>query len=62
MVRCPYCGSEKEHRLLKTWRYRAWNVYFYECPNCHGKFRYQADTTGKYKSYVIRVKSGRGLK
>ena len=26
MVRCPYCGFEGEFKLLKTWRYRWWNV------------------------------------
>jgi hypothetical protein len=28
---------------------------FYECPNCHGRFRYQVDPAGKYKSYVMRL-------
>lgn len=51
MVKCPYCDFEGEHRLLKTWRYRMWDVYFYECPNCRGRFRYQADPTSRYKGY-----------
>jgi len=55
MVKCPYCGYEGEFKLLKTWRYRWWNVYLYECSNCHGRFRYQVDPAGKYKSYVMRV-------
>jgi len=55
VVKCPYCGFEGEFKLLKTWKYRWWNVYFYECPNCHGRFRYQVDPAGKYKSYVMRL-------
>ena len=64
MVKCPYCGYEGEFRLLKTWKYKWWNVYFYECPKCGGRFRWQIDPTGKYKSYVIRigVKGARSLK
>jgi hypothetical protein len=30
-VRCPYCGYEGEFGLIKNWRYRWWNAYFYEC-------------------------------
>jgi hypothetical protein len=26
MIKCPYCGFEGELKLLKTWRYRLWNV------------------------------------
>ena len=55
MVRCPYCGYDGKHTLLKTWRYRWWLVYFYECPNCGKKFRYQVDVEGKRRSYVMRV-------
>jgi DNA-directed RNA polymerase subunit RPC12/RpoP len=55
VVKCPYCGFEGEFKPLKTWRYKWWNVYFYECPKCDSKFRYQVDPTGKYKSCVMRV-------
>jgi len=55
VVKCPYCGYEGEHKLLKTWKYSWWDVYFYQCPKCSGKFRYQVDPQGRYKSYVIRV-------
>jgi len=55
VVRCPYCDFEGEFKLIKTWRYRWWDVYFYECSRCSGKFRYQADPSGKRKSYVMRV-------
>ena len=49
MTKCPYCGYEGEFKLLKTWRYRWWDVYFYECPKCNGRFRYQVDPKGTKK-------------
>ena len=55
-VKCPYCGCEGEFKLLKMWRYRWWNVYFYECPNCGGKFRYQAGSKEKHRSYIIKLR------
>jgi DNA-directed RNA polymerase subunit RPC12/RpoP len=55
LVKCPYCGYEGEHRLLKTWRYRVWDVYYYECPRCGSRFRWQVDPTGRYRSYVMRL-------
>jgi predicted nucleic-acid-binding Zn-ribbon protein len=60
VVKCPYCGYGGEFKLLKTWKYRWWNTYFYECPKCGGRFRHQVDPTGKYKSYIMRVAAGRG--
>jgi DNA-directed RNA polymerase subunit RPC12/RpoP len=59
MVKCPYCGFEGEHMLLKSWRYRVWSVYYYECPKCGLRFRWQVDPSGKYKNYVIKVGAGR---
>lgn len=55
VVKCPYCGFEGNHRLLKTWKYRLWDVLLYECLACGGKFRYQVDPEGKRRSYVIKV-------
>jgi DNA-directed RNA polymerase subunit RPC12/RpoP len=55
MVKCPYCGFEGDLNPLKTWKYVLWDVYFYECPSCKGRFRYQVDPTGRRGSYVIRV-------
>jgi hypothetical protein len=43
---------------LKTWRYKGWNFYYYECPKCNKRFRYQVDPTGRRKSHII-VKLGR---
>jgi uncharacterized Zn finger protein len=62
LVSCPYCGYSGDFKLLKTWKYSFWNVYFYQCPKCGGKFRYQVDPEGKRKSYVIRVGARRGSK
>ena len=61
VVKCHYCGFEGELKLLKTWRYRWWNVYFYECSKCDSKFRYQVDPRSKYKSYIMRVGIRRAL-
>jgi hypothetical protein len=36
-VRCPYCGYGGEHRLLKTWRYGAWEVHYHEYPRYGGR-------------------------
>jgi transposase-like protein len=57
-IRCPYCGFENSFKLLKTWRYKGWNFYYYECPKCNKRFRYQVDPTGRRKSHII-VKLGR---
>jgi DNA-directed RNA polymerase subunit RPC12/RpoP len=58
VVKCPYCGFDGESRLLKTWKYAGWDVYFYQCSNCGKKFRWQVDPTGVKKSYAIRVGVG----
>jgi DNA-directed RNA polymerase subunit RPC12/RpoP len=57
-VKCPYCGYEGEFKLLKTWKYRWWDVYFYECQKCGKRFRWQVKLSGRYRSYVIRVGTG----
>ena len=56
MVRCPYCDFEGEFKLLKTWKYVAWDVYFYECPKCGKRFRYQIDPSGRRKSFVMKLR------
>jgi len=55
MVKCPYCGYEGDFKLLKTWKYKWWDVYLYECPRCEDRFRWQADPEGKRKNYIIKV-------
>jgi uncharacterized Zn finger protein len=59
VVECPYCGYKGDFKLLKTWKYKWWDVYFYECPHCLGKFRWQIDPEGKKKNYIIKVRKGR---
>jgi hypothetical protein len=54
-ARCPYCGFEGEFKLLKTWKYAAWDVYFYGCPKCYGRFRWQVDPKGRWRSFVMKV-------
>ena len=58
MVKCPYCGYEGELKLLKTWRFRFYEVKRLECPRCHGVFNHYKgiSPTGKRSEFVIRVK------
>jgi len=58
VVRCPYCGFEEEFKLIKTWRFSVWNVYYYECPKCGGRFNHYIGVTsaGERSEYVIRVR------
>jgi len=55
MLSCPYCGYRGEFIQLKTWKYKRWDVFYYKCPKCSKKFRYQVDPEGKHKSYIIKV-------
>jgi predicted RNA-binding Zn-ribbon protein involved in translation (DUF1610 family) len=55
-IKYPYCGFEGEFKLLKTWRYRAWNVY-YECPRCGG-FGFYLDHSGRCKSFTVKFRPG----
>jgi len=58
LVKCPYCGYEGEFRVLKTWRFRFYNVSRMECPRCHGVFNYYQGVSpkGKRSEFVIRVR------
>jgi len=55
-VKCPYCGFEGELKLLKTWRYRAWNVYYYECSRCVRRFGFYLDPSGRCKSFTVKFR------
>jgi predicted RNA-binding Zn-ribbon protein involved in translation (DUF1610 family) len=57
VAKCPRCGFEGELKLLKTWRFRWWNVYYYQCPKCSGRFRWHVDPERKRESFVVRVSS-----
>jgi len=58
LVKCPYCGYEGEFRVLRTWRFRFYNVSGMECPRCHGVFNYYRGVSpnGKESEFVIRVR------
>ena len=56
MVKCPYCGFEGEHRLLKTWKYAAWNVLYYECLRCSSRFGFYVDPEGRRRSFTVGFK------
>ena len=58
MVKCPYCGYEGEFRVLKTWRFRFYNVSRMECLRCQGVFNYYQGVSpkGKRSEFVIRVR------
>jgi uncharacterized Zn finger protein len=58
MVKCPYCGCEGEFKLIKTWKFRFYNVKRLECSKCGGIFNHYYGTSprGKTSEYVIRVK------
>lgn len=53
MVKCLHCGYEGKFKLIRTWRYRWWDAYLYQCPNCGGRFRNYLNPTGKYKNFII---------
>jgi len=58
VIKCPYCGYEGEHKLLKTWRFRFYTVKRLECPKCHGIFNHYSGVSpnGKTSEFVIRVR------
>ena len=57
MVKCSYCRHGGEFKLLKTWKYRWWDVYFYECTMCSISFAPYVDPDGKRKGFVILYRS-----
>jgi len=58
MRKCPYCGHAGEFKVLKTWKFRFYNVERLECPNCKGVFNYYSGISprGKKSEFLIRVK------
>ena len=58
VVKCPTAGMRGEFKLLKTWKFRFYEVKRLECPKCHGVFsHYQGlSPTGKRSEFVIRIK------
>ena len=61
MVKCPYCSFESEFRLLKTWKFRFYDVKRLQCPGCNGVFNHHrgvSPRTGEVSEFVIK---GRGV-
>jgi len=58
MVKCPYCGYEGEFRLVKTWKFRFYEVKMFSCPKCRGIFNYYSgvSSTGRRSEFVIRLR------
>ncbi|MEM1983035.1 MAG: hypothetical protein QXD94_04350 [Sulfolobales archaeon] len=58
MIKCPYCGYEKEFKHLKKWKFRFYEVTRLQCVNCKGIFNHYSGISpaGKKSEYVIRVK------
>jgi DNA-directed RNA polymerase subunit RPC12/RpoP len=57
MVKCPYCGFEGEFKLLKTWKFRFYDVRRLRCPRCSGVFNHYygiSPRTGKVSEFVIK--------
>jgi uncharacterized Zn finger protein len=57
VVKCPYCGFEGEFKLLKTWRFRFYDVKRVQCPKCGDMFNYYygvSPRTGKVSEFIIR--------
>jgi hypothetical protein len=57
VVKCPYCGFEGEFKILKTWKFRFYNVKKLQCPKCMGILNhyYGASPRGEVSEFVIRV-------
>jgi hypothetical protein len=53
-IKCPYCGFESEFKPLKTWRYRWWEVNYYEYLKCHSKLGFYVDPVGKRKIFTMK--------
>jgi hypothetical protein len=57
LTKCPYCGFEGGFKLLKTWKFKWYNVRYHECPRCNRKFRFYTGVSprGKKSEFIIRV-------
>jgi uncharacterized Zn finger protein len=58
VVKCPHCGFEEGFKVLKSWRFRFYDVRMLECPNCSGRFNHYVGVSprGRLSEFVIRVK------
>jgi len=61
MVKCPYCNFEGEFKVLKTWKFRFYDVKMLECPSCKRRFNHYHGTSprsSKPSEFVIRLIRG----
>ena len=56
-IKCPHCGFEGRFKVLKTWRFRFYDVKMLLCPKCMGMFNhyYGISSRGKVSEFVIKV-------
>jgi Zn-finger nucleic acid-binding protein len=60
VVKCPFCNFEGGFDVLKTWKFRSYDVEMSKCPKCNGIFNYYKGATTRF---VIRIKPrARGAK
>jgi len=64
VVKCPYCGYEGEFRLLKTWKFRFYDIKMLECTSCKCVFNhyYGVSSTGKRSEFMINPKNEEAIK
>jgi hypothetical protein len=53
LVKCPYWDYEGVFKVFEIQKYIWWNVYFYKCFRCKGRFKWQIDSVDMYKDYII---------
>jgi hypothetical protein len=60
----PLLRLRGEFKLLKTWKFRFYEVKRLECPKCHGVFNHYKgiNPTGKESEFVISVKPTSSVK
>ena len=58
VFKCPYCGYEGEFRLLRTWKFRFYDVKMLKCLGCERVFNhyYGISPAGKKSEFVIRIR------
>jgi len=58
VVKCPYCGYEGEFRVLKTWKFRFYDVKMLECYRCEGRFNHYLGVSprGRRSEFLIKIK------
>jgi DNA-directed RNA polymerase subunit RPC12/RpoP len=55
MTKCPYCHHEGELVVPEIWKYVWWDVYFYKCSQCKGRFKWRIDPADMHRSYLVEV-------